>query len=95
MLGGEDEILLEICGNLSEKRKFSGNFGYIITKIWAILKYNFIEILIKFLRKLSEKFVKVSGKPSGMNFIKILRKFLGKFRLILDEIYRKLDIDFD
>ncbi len=33
-----DEILKEICGNSTKKRKFSKNFRQTITKIWAVLK---------------------------------------------------------
>ncbi len=30
--------LMEICGNSRKKRKFSGNLGQTVTKVWAILK---------------------------------------------------------
>ncbi len=32
-----DEILKEIRGNSTKKRKFSKTFGWTTTKIWAIL----------------------------------------------------------
>ncbi len=50
-----------------------------MTKI-VILKKNLIEIVIKFLKKFSEKFVEISEKLLGTNVAKILRKLLGNFR---------------
>ncbi len=52
-----------------------------------------MEILIKFLKKFSLKFVEISGNLSGMNVTKILGIFLGNFRQMLNEIYRKLEIN--
>ncbi len=66
--------------NLWKFYKKEGNLWYTFTKIWAILKENFIEILTKFLIKIMEKFVEILGKLLGMNVAKILKKILGNFR---------------
>ncbi len=52
---------------LQKRENFHGNFGYSYTKIWAILKKKIIEISTKFLMKIFEKFVEISGKLLGMN----------------------------
>ncbi len=70
---------------LQKRENFYGNFGYTFTKIWAILKQNFIEISTKFFIKILEKFVEILGKLFGMNVAKILRKFLE----ILDKSWTK------
>ncbi len=73
-----DEILMEICGNSTKKKKFSGNFGWIITKFGQFSS----KILSRSWLNFWENFRKICWnfrETFGNEYCKTFRKILGGF----------------